>query len=190
MDSVRIDQYVEMLRNGEQTAVESIVRETQNRLRSFILFGCSGVGEVVDDIAQEVYIHALQNLEQYKTGTNFFAWLKIIARFKMKNYLRSEAARAAREERYTDALLMEAVIDRDISDEQCRRIEAMQTCVEKLPDESRELIKRRYSDRPDADPIGEGMEKSSSSVRTTLMRVRRQLRKCVQSKMSLAEAGI
>ena len=35
---------------------------------------------IIEDLMQDTYMKALENLESYKIGTNFYAWISIIAR--------------------------------------------------------------------------------------------------------------
>ena len=40
----------------------------------------------IDDLMQDTYMKAIDNLKSYKIGTNFYAWISIIARNTAINY--------------------------------------------------------------------------------------------------------
>lgn len=189
MDTAGVDDYVRRVRAGDVSAYAGVVRETQDRLRSHLLFMCLHSADAVDDLAQEAYMHAYKNLHQYELGTNFFAWLKTIARYRARSHTRSEAARTERERRFADAALLESEAGSEPSDVECGRIEAMRTCLEKLMPQSRDLLAGRYVKDLDSQSLAQVCSMPASTVRVALMRIREQLRRCVQSKLSAEGVG-
>jgi RNA polymerase sigma-70 factor (ECF subfamily) len=183
MQDTQIDRQIERVRNGDLAAYAEVVRETQDRLRAYILWLLPNAG-LVDDIAQDTYIYAYQNLDKYAAGTNLLAWLKTIARFRVLNRAQSCAAQARREKRYFDEWVAGYTTDgRDMPERQMDRLAVLRGCMEQLPGKSLEIVKLRYQDDFDSARLAAAQNKSASAIRVSLMRIREQLRRCVEKKL-------
>ena len=187
MDRDRIDESVRQVRAGALDAFSALVEETQDRLRSHILWVCPCSAEAVDDIAQEVYVHAYRNLDQYELGTDFWAWLKALARFRAMSYLRRATARVQREQKYADAAMLETFLNEEPADEQSAFLAAMRRCMEHLSEEARLLLGQFYGEEVSSEALGGRIGKTRGAVRVILLRIRGQLRKCVERRMQGAE---
>ena len=99
----------------------------------------------VDDIAQEVYLHAFRNLEARRPDTEFIAWLKWIARNRAISHARSVAARSRRERAYASSAVASKAADAPEDDHAELRILALRACVEDMPDGSKSLLRDRYA---------------------------------------------
>jgi len=64
------------------------------------------------------------------------------------------------------------------------RREALEDCLEQLPDRSRKLIRLRYYDGLKMDQIAEAVRSSPASVRVTMHRIRDVLSDCVRRRMA------
>ncbi len=189
MEFSQIDECIQRVRAGDLDAYAQVVQETQDRLRAFILW-FHPEASVVDDIAQEVYIFAYRNIDQYETGTEFLAWLRTIARYRILNRGRSVMARVQREERYADEVLLSAAAEcEDVSEHQLDRLDMLRKCLEKLPQKSLEIIKRRYQEELNSDQLASALGKSATALRVTLMRIREQLRQCVETRLLSGEVA-
>jgi RNA polymerase sigma-70 factor (ECF subfamily) len=178
-----IDAWIEKVRQGDLDAYADVVRETQDRLRSYILWSCPDP-DAVDDLAQEVYIYAYRNLDKYQTGTNFLAWLKQAAHFRVLNRAQSVSARAHREESYFEELMLAAAARTEPPEGTDERIVFLRECLGKLSESSMDLIRGRYEKNLDANELAKLIKKSSAAIRVALLRIREQLRRCVESKIS------
>jgi RNA polymerase sigma-70 factor, ECF subfamily len=61
-------------RKGDQAALSELVRATQPRLFRFCLYLC-GNPALAQDLCQDAYVRALENLKQLKGPENFPGWL-------------------------------------------------------------------------------------------------------------------
>ena len=66
-----------------------------------------------------------------------------------------------------------------------RELESLETCLEKVPPRLRELVRMRYTLACSTKEISERFDQSAAWVRTTLFRLRRQLKDCVESRLSV-----
>ena len=78
---------VEQAKAGQEAAFEQLVRIYQADVRGFFMRRL-GRQAVADDLAQEVFIAAIRNIEQLNDNSSFRGWLMGISRNKMIDYLR------------------------------------------------------------------------------------------------------
>ena len=183
MDSERIDQCVQAVRAGNREAFGEIVRLTQDRLRAYLLQFCPWP-DSMDDVAQESYVYAYRHLAEYACGTDFFAWLRVLARHRARSCLRAVSARSRRERRYADALLAERVAERPETEAVPDRLQALRACIQALPRHARALLEQRYALPADEFAAAEREGQASAALRVTLFRIRERLRLCVESKQA------
>ena len=84
---------------GHRDAFRHIVREYGLGVRGFIASQLYHLDDV-DDLAQDVFLAAFENLGAYRQGDDFGAWLRGIARNKVKMYFRSRMRRENAMERF------------------------------------------------------------------------------------------
>src|SRR5262249_55623778 len=133
----------------------------------------------VDEVAHVAYITAYEKLHDYKTGTNFFAWLKRIA----LNHLHNECRRRSHNAEGVEKLsLLIAPGPAATESEETRDLVAqLQRCMEKPGPEARELLELRYQGAMEPIQIGKQLGKTASTVRTILTRLRQSLLNCMEA---------
>jgi RNA polymerase sigma-70 factor (ECF subfamily) len=183
---------IERSRGGDASAFAHLVALHQGRVRAYI-GGSIRRPDVVDDLAQEVFLSAFRSLDSYKGDAPFGVWLLGIARLRTLMHLRGEVRRVSRESGSVDAVLAPfrvKEVERDDGDlvVREREISALQRCLERLPADGAELIAERYfKARPVAD-IARDLGKREGAIRMTLLRLRQALRACVQERMARESA--
>jgi RNA polymerase sigma-70 factor (ECF subfamily) len=165
------------------------VREHQARLRASIR--ALGVrAEAVDDIAQDVFVIAWQKMTDFGPGGDFGLWVIEIARRLVANERRKEARqRRILAGEVTDRLLQISA-ETDGPMEQLARDEelgALQTCLEGLPSNSRQMIRWRYFDQFTPGAIAGLVGLTPNNVRQSLLRLRRVLLQCVEKRLLCRE---
>ncbi|MBN1669823.1 MAG: sigma-70 family RNA polymerase sigma factor [Kiritimatiellae bacterium] len=136
-----------------------------------------------EDVAQETFVRAYFRLNTFRLNGNFQAWLYGILRHIVGDLYR-EAERAKNlpfDELadYVEELAAQAPVPEGGTD----LSEALRHCVKGLPDNSRRLVRMRYEEGKSGLEIGALLEKTQFAVNTALMRVRRQLRKCIELRL-------
>jgi len=165
---------------------DSLVREHQAGLRAYIR-ALGAQDAWVDDLAQEAFLVAYRRHEHFREGADFGRWLRGIAR----NLVLNERRKGARRSR----LLQESIVDVLWTEEPAspgtetpdgRILAAMADCVTQLPERSRALLERRYSENADSESLGNIFQMSAGAVRQTLVRTRVAVRRCVAGKLGEA----
>ena len=161
---------------------ESHVREHQAGLRAFIR--ALGADEAwVDDLAQEAFLVAYRRFHDFEPGTDFGKWLRSIARRLLANERRKEA-RHCRLLPFAvaDALLHQEPDQDAASPDPEGLLPVMQECVDRLPDRSRDLLRRRYAANEKAKDIAQDLRITADLVRQQLFRIRMAVKECIESK--------
>lgn len=174
---------------GDEEAFCSLVRRHQAYVRAYIATRVRN-DVVVDDVAQEVFVRAFRTLSSYREEAPFIAWLIGIARHRMLDHFRAESRNRATMEDFTSALAMRH--EEDLRAEQEpetteAKLQALQECVDGLPEESASLIRRHYLGRNKTEDIAVSVGRKASGVRVTLMRIRQLLRACIEQRMAAEE---
>jgi len=141
--------------------------------------------DVVDDLAQEVFLTAFKSLADHAKGRPLLPWLLGIARHRALHHLRGESKRLQREGGNLDAVLTgwrlaEASSPSepiDLPDE----LAALRACLDKLPARHRDVVRAYYFDDQTAVEIGGRLGRTPSGVRMLLLRVRSALAECLKT---------
>lgn len=169
------------VQDGDLSAFEDLLSIHGSRLRAFVAMKLP-VPHLIDEIAHETFVFAHRHILDFEPGTNFGKWLRAIA----FNLVRKETLRHQRlsnnREKFLDHYLMEQsgkghwVPESPV-------IAHLEECLEKLPDQQRQLLKHKYKFSESSREMAEAFNQSEAWVRTTLCRVRTALRKCIEAKL-------
>lgn len=177
---------------GSEDAFVALLERHQGRVRAY-LGSYSRDAAVVDDLAQEVFLAAYRTLATYKGDAPLGIWLMGIARHRALEHLRSEARRHSHETGGLKGALARwraewaAADSRDLPG--CdAEISALEACLEKLPERSRNLIVDYYFKARRAAVIARQLGCKQGAVRMTLLRIRQALRRCIQDRLLTGEA--
>ena len=136
------DAVIDAVLRGRTEAFAAIVRECALPLRSYLAAHVHHLDDI-DDLAQDVFIAALESLRSFRRGDDFWAWLRGIARNKLLNYYRSTARRSQAMMRLREAVSRTLADDLDRAAEADRAdtIELLLRCIAELPDKLRQVVR-------------------------------------------------
>jgi RNA polymerase sigma-70 factor (ECF subfamily) len=173
---------IQKVQEGDLSSFGGLMDLHVRRLRAFVALNAP-VPHLIDEICHETFVFAYNRIKEFERGTAFFAWLKSIA----WNLLRAEVQRFSREQanqlKYAEKRVFETTSPRP-EGKAMRELESLETCLEKVPPRLRELVRMRYTLACSTKEISERFDQSAAWVRTTLFRLRRQLKDCVESKLA------
>jgi RNA polymerase sigma-70 factor, ECF subfamily len=176
---MELEAAIRAVRNGDHAAFADIIEHSQRRLRACLALQVPD-RDLVDEVAHQAYITAFQKLHEYKTGTNFLAWLKRIALL----HLRNECRRRQHSSDSSDALMK--IVAPGVGPKEAEDIRDDVTqllrCLEKLGPDARRLLELRYTDALEPSVIAAEMGKAASHVRTMLTRLRQSLLQCMEAR--------
>lgn len=157
-----------------------------------LLFGCeleirAFIGSIVrgahdcDDLFQEIALTLWKEFVRYDRGRSFGAWARGIAAVKLMQ-------RRDQTKRQPVVLAPEAIeaVSRAFDSSEALaggRAEALEACLDQLPEKSRRLLAMRYERSLKIEQIAREMEATVDAVYQTLSRLRIRLQECVTRRL-------
>ena len=178
---------VERARAGSKDAYCELVALYQAQLRG-LLGRWLRRPELVDDVAQEVFLSAWRTLDRFEGRSSFRSWLFGIGRNKALEALRARRREAARDGAFEQAIALEAMarLEARIEDDEAQ-LDALRTCLEALPEGRRDLVQAFYFGGERAEDIARRSGRKAGAVRMTLLRTRQLLAQCIGRRLAGAE---
>lgn len=162
--------------------IVQLLTSHQEPLRMFIQSLLPNHADTLD-ILQEVNIVLWEKRDEFQSGSNFAAWARQIARYKVMNHCKSLRKRSHQ-------VLDDAVLNRlaDEAEEVDRheleaRRQALAACFERLAPEQRQMLQARYASPEELKRYLTRIGRSQESLRVTLFRVRKWLRNCLDHQL-------
>jgi len=175
--------------NNRDSESESEIRERMTRHwleaeQSVRAYVAGAVRSFVDreDLLQQVALTIARRFDEFDEQRPFLAWALWIAKSRVIDFYRSQN----RHQQFLSDFLLDKYADTLVQRQEVisRRREALEHCLEKLPDRSRALIRFKYQDGLRIEQIAETIRSTSASVRVALYRVRNALAECIQGRLA------
>lgn len=171
------------VQRGNIEAYGKLVDLHVRRVRAFIALNVP-VPHLIDEIAHEAFVFAYHHIHEFEAGTSFFAYLKAVA----ANLIRTEVQRFSREQanrkKYLECRLVGHAQER-IERADPKELDHLERCLERVPANLRKLVDLRYKLSLSAEETAKRLQQSVAWVRTTLYRVRKELKQCVEAKLAV-----
>jgi RNA polymerase sigma-70 factor (ECF subfamily) len=134
-----------------------------------------------DEVVQQTAIIIWRKFDQYDPSTHFMKWACVIARFEALAYRR----KMARDRLVFREELLELMADEGVEEIDQRQAEhdALASCLEALTEKQRQLITLAYTQGVKVKELAEEAGSTAEAFYMRLTRLRRQLMKCVESKI-------
>lgn len=171
-------------KRGDRRAADRLVRENQSWVRS-VIYGVTGRLDLVDDIAQQVWMQAWQRIESLEDPARLRSWLYSIAHNAAVDAVVAaqrrprpvEVEEHAADPRRTQP---ESPVQAVVRDEVHRNL---LRAIESLPAIYREPFVLRHMEKWSYAQIGEALGLVEETVETRLVRARRLLREMLEGKV-------
>jgi RNA polymerase sigma-70 factor (ECF subfamily) len=161
-----VDAYAELVRR-HQPSVWKVASAMLHDLRA------------TEETVQQTFVDAFERLETFQAGGDFGAWIKAIAR----NRVRMDARSRSREGRRLKAY--QAYLEERLSGPtEDPAEEALRRCREELPERGAEAIALRYDEALDVGTVASRLGRSIEATRQFLFRLRTLLRDCVERRLA------
>ena len=132
-----------------------------------------------EDILQDIKVALWKNFEQFETGTNFTAWSKQIAFYRVIAFRKKKAKE---NERLCFSEHCQELLDADFEcsvEEVSSEVAQLNNCLSKLKPDLKEMVSLRYKEGFSIEDVAIRMNKSTDACYKALSRVRLQLKKCL-----------
>lgn len=143
-----------------------------------------GDHSAAEDAVQEAMLVVVKKFHQFDESTSIMAWCRAIVRIEVLR---------ARQKRHREQSLARKLLDdaidaafdqsRDLTEDERSESwrQALQSCLSRISDRSRQVLDARFTDDLGYEQIGQSIGISLESVRKILFRTRKQLRACVEA---------
>ncbi len=129
-----------------------------------------------EDILQKVAAILWQKIDQYEEGTHFNHWACQVARNVVLNHRKT----SKRQRISFSSEMIQLLAEEETDSEQSREeLDALESCIEKLPPAQRALVRQRYSPGATNRSLAASKGLSESALSRTLARIRRALARCI-----------
>lgn len=130
-----------------------------------------------EDLLQEVAAVLWEKIDRFEPGTRFDQWALATARHKVLNFQKRKAR-----ERLTFSAALEEVLAEEAAhttDVTGDLIDALESCVAKLPAADRELLGQRYEPGANNRSVARALQRSESTISRALDKIFGQLMACI-----------
>jgi len=180
-----------VLTDLERDRLRALVSAHQTRIRAF-LCGFVADPDVVDEITQDVFINIVPRCEELTARTEEDAgrYLCGVARNLVRMRWRKDKQKKVRWTGMVDYLVhqeLEERLDREAGGND-ERVEALSLCLRGLTERARTLVDRHFFQQESLVDLAEESGRPASTLRVTMLRIRRQLRACIEGRLREAQA--
>jgi RNA polymerase sigma factor (sigma-70 family) len=175
---------VDLAKSGDQQVFGRLVTQTRNLVSSIALSIVKDLDNS-EDVAQQVYIGAWQNMSELKNASSFLPWLRQMTRYKALNFLRDNKTRQKVDGEEADDILAQfsdPTLDPDISMQRKQSNVILHDFISQLPEESREIVLLYYREEQSTQQVARMLEQSEANIRQKLSRVRQLLQQQILRK--------
>lgn len=152
----------------------------QGALRGYIL---ASLGDPNDaqDVLQKANVVLWKKAATWDPNSRFLTWAFAVARFEVLAYIRDRQ----RDRHLFDPDVVELMTETSIEvlDYQSERHEALADCLKRLKAADRSLLSSHYASGNTLQEIAERIGKKAGAIRVQVMRLRRILADCIDSRL-------
>jgi len=140
-----------------------------------------------EEVFQEVCVVLWREHEKFEIGTNFVKWVSVIAHNQVHRFRRQQRRIGPQLSDMTVDLLAQDAVERvDLLES---RRDALRGCLEKLPENDRQLVRHCYGDRRTTfKTVAADLGRPANTVYKALNRIRKALFQCIER--TLAVEGV
>lgn len=165
-------------------AFVKMMTDHQWAIRGFILSLMPGSPDV-GDVLQETNLVLWRKQKSFEPGTNFLGWACQCARFEVLRH--RDRVRRHTHLPFSDELVNVLAERQGVGASQEQRLVALENCMEKLSPKQRLLVEQRYTPGLTLESHAATLGTTAASLRVTLHRVRRALKRCVEQSLATSQ---
>lgn len=160
-----------------------LLAENERRLAAYVMTFVASPSDA-EDILQETKIWLWRSFEEFEVGTNFGAWARQAAFFRIQQFFRKRASERKRLV-FSDECLSQLADDfeRDVENREDQS-ERLADCVAKLSLKHRQVLTFRYGEGLAVEEVAARIGRTVAATYRVLSRIRLALRDCIQGEES------
>jgi RNA polymerase sigma-70 factor, ECF subfamily len=182
------DALINEFQSGNRDVYRFLVERHQERIRN-LLFSIFHDRDIIDDLAQEVFIKAYQALPRFRFEASFYTWLYRIAVNKSRDELRKKKIRRFFSfQTLDDGVEKELNVRLSVPPENRDTQELVAMGLQTLPEKFRTAVVLKDIDGLSYEEIAEVMQCELGTVKSRISRARAMLRKALKPLMEEVQA--
>lgn len=167
---------------GDREAFGELITCYHRQIRTYVTARVNDRHDA-EDLAQDVFVIAFSKLREFDPQRPFVSWLRGIARNLVLNYWRKFRADPVGGTHELEGLIQAGIERTTCPGEETEVTDALRLCVERLDDEARELIVKRYQTGISVAELTQHLEIKHSTLTMWLHRIRKKLRHCIERRL-------
>lgn len=178
-----LKQRIDAAKAGDLESFNALVGQFQPMLMAFAAYRIANREEAREAV-QDTFVRAYEQLAEFREDGDFGTWLRSICRFMVLSRINTLLRERSRKDDYRmqlDTIVAEHGRD-TAADTGGDPLAALSACLQELQTNSRNLIAERYENGLRCKEIAEKTGRTVTWVTSTLSRVRKALKTCVESK--------
>ncbi len=161
-----------------------LLSQHESRFRTYVLGMIPNQADA-QDILQEGKIIMWREFEKFEPGTNFAAWGRRIMFYQVLSHRRkAKRQKTTWLSEESLELLHEEVESGDKEKKWIRREKALDTCLEQIPENNREIMIMRYRDEASIERIAHQTDRTEAAIYRLLSRLRKRITLCVDASLN------
>lgn len=166
--------------SGRMEEFIMLLSQCDQSLNSYVLSMVPALSDA-QDILQETKVALWRSFDSFESGTNFSAWARKAAYYRILNFKRQKGRENQRlwftDECY-DLLAEDFEASADSREEESARLHQ---CIAKLEPNHREILILRYFKESSVEEVADRVGRSIDATYRVLSRIRLSLRECLKS---------
>lgn len=134
-------------------------------------------------LVQHAFMDAYSHLHRYQLGTDFGAWLRTVARNRLRKELRSTSRAEQRLAAYREVLAQRLRAEGPVHDDSDVYLAALRSCRAELAADEAILLRLRYEKGLSFEAISVKRGLTAAAVQRAISRIRFKLRACIEGQL-------
>lgn len=181
--SPEADRIVRLVLSGDTQAFAGLIRLYESdvwRIAATLVRDWAAT----ESLVQQAFIDAYTHLHQYRLGTDFGAWIRTLARNRLRKELRTLTRAERRLAGYREQLAHRLRSEQPTTDDADVYLAALRGCRELLPDDEAALLSLRYERGWSYEAIAARQGTTAAAVQRAISRIRFRLRACIEGQLT------
>lgn len=137
-----------------------------------------------ESLVQQAFIDAYRSLHRYQPGTDFGAWVRTVARNRLRKEYRALSRDEQRLAAYREQLAERQRAEEPVRDDTDLYLAALRGCRAELTEDEAVLLRLRYEKGLSFEAIASRRGLTPAAVQRAISRIRFRLRACIEGQMN------
>ncbi len=176
------DRLVRLVLSGDTQAFAGIVRLYESdvwRIAAALVRDWTAT----ESLVQQTFVDAYAHLHRYQLGTDFGAWVRTLARNRLRKEIRTLSRAEQRLAVYREQLAERLRADEPPRDDSDVYLAALRECRAALPSDEAALLRLRYERGLSFEAIAARNGTTPAAVQRAVSRIRFRLRACIEGQL-------